>query len=139
MLNQITLMGRLTRNPELRYTKTSTPVASFSLAVERDYADESGHRKADFIDCVAWRNVGEFICDYFGKGNMIAVTGRLQLRDWTDERGNKRRSAEVIVERAFFCESKTKAAKDDESSFAPAGDGVPVFAEVSDEDGELPF
>ena len=97
MLNHITIMGRLTRDPELRYTATQTPVTSFTLAVDRDYANrETNERQTDFIDCVAWRSA-EFVSKYFQKGSLAVVSGRLQIRDWTDKEGNKRRSAEVNV------------------------------------------
>lgn len=132
MLNHITLMGRLTKDPELRYTPNNTPVASFSLAVERDF----GEKQTDFIECVAWKHTGEFISKYFAKGNMIAVSGRLQIRDWTDKGGNKRRSAEVVVESAYFCESK-KDRGEDRSDFSPVSKGA--FVEIGDEDGDLPF
>lgn len=138
MLNHITLMGRLTKDPELRYTSNNTPVASFSLAVERDF----GEKQTDFIECVAWRQTGEFISKYFAKGNMMAVSGRLQIRDWNDKDGNKRRSAEVVVESAYFCESKKDRDdyKTDEYRAATYEQGKHgVFAEVSDEDGEVPF
>jgi len=150
MLNHIVLMGRLTRDPELRYTQSNTPVASFTLAVERDIADKaSGQRQTDFIDCVAWSKTGEFVSKYFAKGNMTAVSGRLQIRDWTDRDNNKRRSAEVVVDNVYFCESKksrdsqTPGAASGTYS-APAGyseaaKGGSAFAELDDGDGELPF
>ena len=107
MLNHITLMGRLVRDPELRRTGTGIAVASFRIAVDRDYAPkDGGERKADFIDCVAWRQTGEFISKYFTKGRMIVVDGRLEMRDWTDKEGNKRRSAEVVADNCYFGESK---------------------------------
>ena len=138
MLNHITLMGRLTKDPELRYTSNNTPVASFSLAVERDF----GEKQTDFIECVAWRQIGEFISKYFAKGNMIAVSGRLQIRDWNDKDGNKRRSAEVVVESAYFCESKKDRDDYNTDEYRPATyeqGKQGVFVEVSDEDGGLPF
>ena len=107
MLNHITLMGRLVRDPELRRTGSGVAVASFRIAVDRDYSPkDGGERKADFIDCVAWRQTGEFISKYFAKGRMIVVDGRLEMRDWTDKEGNKRISAEVIVENAYFGDSR---------------------------------
>ena len=107
MLNHITLMGRLTRDPELRYTQSGTPVASFTLAVDRDFAaKDGGERQTDFIDCVAWRQTGEFVSKYFQKGSMAVVCGRLQIRDWQDKEGNKRRSAEVVTDNVYFGESK---------------------------------
>lgn len=125
MLNQITIMGRLTRDPELRYTQSNTPVASFTLAVDRDYAGE-GERRTDFIDCVAWKGAGEFVSKYFRKGSMAVVTGRLQIREWTDNNGNKRRNAEVIVGTVYFGEGKKDS-------------GDTQLRDVGDEDGELPF
>ncbi len=107
MLNHIVLMGRLTRDPELRRTGNGTAVASFTVAVDRDFTPkDGGERKTDFIDCVAWTHTGEFIAKYFTKGSMIAVEGRLELRDWNDRDGNKRRSAEVRVSNAHFCGGK---------------------------------
>ena len=147
MLNKIILMGRLTRDPELRHTQTGTAVASFSLAVDRDFKDKAtGDRTTDFIDVVAWRQTGEFVSRYFTKGRMAVVEGRLQIRDWTDKDGNKRRSAEVVADNVYFGDSK----RDAESagpyggrSPAPSGFGAPdmgdQFAELSDDDGELPF
>lgn len=144
MLNHIVLMGRLTRDPELRYTQSQTPVASFTLAVDRDYSGRDGAEKqTDFIDCVAWRSTAEFASKYFSKGRMVVATGRLQLRDWTDRDGNKRRSAEVVVDSMYFGDSK----KDGGGSQAPAADYSSQgygstgagFSELEDTDGELPF
>ena len=112
MLNKIFIMGRLTRDPELRHTQSGTAVASFSLAVDRDFKEQDGSRATDFIDCVAWRSSAEFVDKYFSKGRMAVVEGRLQIRDWTDKDGNKRRSAEVIVNSIYFGDSK----KDGDSS-----------------------
>ena len=110
MLNKIILMGRLTRDPELRHTQTGTAVASFSLAVDRDFKDKAtGDRTTDFIDVVAWRQTGEFVSRYFTKGRMAVVEGRLQIRDWTDKDGNKRRSAEVVADNVYFGDSKRDA------------------------------
>ena len=107
MLNHIVLMGRLTRDPELRYTQSQIPVASFSLAVDRDFGGrDGGEKQTDFIDCVAWRQTGEFVSKYFTKGSMAVVSGRLQIRDWTDRDGNKRRSAEVVADNVYFGDSK---------------------------------
>lgn len=106
MLNHITIMGRLTRDPELRRTGTGVAVASFTVAVDRDYAEKDKERETDFIDCVAWRSTGEFVSKYFAKGSMIVVSGRLQVRNWTDKDGNKRKNAEIIVDNAYFGESK---------------------------------
>ena len=107
MLNHIVIMGRLVRDPELRRTGSGIAVASFRVAVDRDFAPkDGGERKADFIDCVAWRQTGEFISKYFSKGRMIVVDGRLEMRDWTDKDGNKRTSAEIVVANAYFGDSK---------------------------------
>ena len=107
MLNHITIMGRLTRDPELRRTGSGIAVASFCVAVDRDFADkQSGEKETDFIDCTAWRQTGEFVSKYFKKGKMIVVSGRLQIRSWTDKDGNKRRSAEVVADNCYFAESK---------------------------------
>ena len=107
MLNHITIMGRLTRDPELRRTGSGIAVASFTLAVDRDFGGrDGGERETDFIDCVAWRQTGEFVSKYFTKGRMAVVSGRLQIRNWTDKDGNKRRSAEVVADNVYFGESK---------------------------------
>ena len=107
MLNHITIMGRLTRDPELRRTGSGIAVASFSLAVDRDYSPkDGGDRETDFIDCVAWRHTGEFVSKYFTKGSMIVVSGRLQIRSWTDMEGNKRRTAEVVADNVYFGDSR---------------------------------
>ena len=107
MLNHITIMGRLTRDPELRRTGSGIAVASFTVAVDRDFGGrEGGERETDFIDCVAWRQTGEFVSKYFTKGRMIVVSGRLQIRSWTDKDGNKRRTAEVVADNCYFGDSK---------------------------------
>ena len=107
MLNHITIMGRLTREPELRRTGSGIAVASFTVAVDRDFGGrDGGERETDFIDCVAWRQTGEFVSKYFTKGSMIVVSGRLQIRGWTDKDGNKRRTAEVVADNCYFGESK---------------------------------
>lgn len=121
MLNKIFIMGRLTRDPELRRTQNSTAVASFTLAVDRDFKGEDGKRATDFIDIVAWRAVAEFVAKYFTKGRMAIVEGRLQLRDWKDKDGNARRSAEVIADNVYFGDSKrdSGAAEDSLGNVAP--------------------
>ncbi len=141
MLNKIILMGRLTRDPELRHTQQGTPVASFTLAVDRDLKGQNGERATDFIDCVAWRGTADMVSKYFTKGRMAIAVGRLQLRDWTDRDGNKRRAAEVIVDQVYFGEPKREG---DGGNYAqaPANYGVPAgdqFAELPDDDGDLPF
>ena len=105
MLNHITIMGRLTRDAELRRTGNGTAVASFTVAVDRDHGAD-GQKETDFIDCVAWRGTGEFVSRYFGKGSMIVVSGRLQIRTWTDKDGNKRKAAEVVAEEVYFGEGR---------------------------------
>ena len=175
MLNHITIMGRLTRDPELRYTQSQTPVASFTLAVDRDFGGrDGGERQTDFIDCVAWRQTAEFVSKYFQKGSMAVVAGRLQIRDWTDRDGNKRRSAEVVAENVYFGESKRREegaparresyngggnsyGSDRGSSYGGGnsyssgnsgsynggnnsyGRGTSAFAELDEDDGDLPF
>lgn len=141
MLNHITIMGRMVRDPELRRTGSGVAVASFCVAVDRDFAPkDGGERKADFINCVAWRNTGEFIAKHFTKGRMIVVDGRLEMREWTDKDGNKRISAEVIVENAYFGDSK----RDSENSSATPNYGgyaaqAQNFAPLTDDDAQLPF
>lgn len=159
MLNHIVIMGRLTRDPELRYTQSQTPVASFTLAVDRDFGGRDGaERQTDFIDCVAWRSTAEFVSKYFQKGSMAVASGRLQLRDWTDRDGNKRRSAEVVVDNMYFGESKRRdngeggydANRSSYDANRDSGRGSyeapratnpapSPFAELGDDDGELPF
>ena len=110
MLNHITIMGRLTRDPELRRTGSGVAVASFTVAVDRDFGGrDGGEKETDFIDCVAWRQTGEFVSKYFTKGRMIVVSGRLQIRSWTDKDGNKRRTAEVVADNCYFGDSKRDA------------------------------
>lgn len=148
MLNHITIMGRLTRDPELRYTQSQTPVASFTLAVDRDFGGrDGGEKQTDFIDCVAWRQTAEFISKYFAKGSMAVVSGRLQIRDWTDREGGKRRSAEVVVDNIYFGDSKrrddgaprTESRPAFSDSYESVSPSASAFSELSDDDGELPF
>ena len=141
MLNHITVMGRMTRDPETRYTRNNTPVCSFTLAVERDRKNEDGSRETDFINCVAWRSTAEFISKYFRKGSMAVAAGRLQLRDWTDKDGNKRRQAEILCENVYFGESKSTGGGLDQHGYDDEGQkyGESPFNEIGDEDGELPF
>ena len=139
MLNTIALMGRLTRDPELRRTPSGVAVTSFTLAVDRDFKDADGVKKVDFIDCVAWKSNAENAARYLAQGRMVSVKGRLQLRDWTDKDGNKRRSAEVAVDSFYFADSRP----DSGGSFQPAAGGVnvtgPDFREIDEDDGDLPF
>ncbi|MEM5768915.1 MAG: single-stranded DNA-binding protein [Bacillota bacterium] len=160
MLNKIFIMGRMVRDSEIRHTSTNTPVASFTLAVDRDFKDKaSGEKQTDFIDCVAWRQTGEFVSRYFPKGRMAVVEGRLQIRDWTDKDGNKRRAAEIVADQVYFGDSKRDgegggysagysqggySAGGYSAPAAPSGYGAPPadgdqFAELSEDDGELPF
>ena len=140
MLNKIFIMGRLTRNPELRRTQNGTAVTSFALAVDRDFKNADGTKDTDFIDVVAWRNTAEFASKYFAKGRMAVVEGRLQMRDWTDKDGNKRRSAEVLADSIYFGDSRKDT---QDGSVHPASGGVnvsgPDFREVDEDDGDLPF
>ena len=164
MLNHITIMGRLTRDPELRRTGSGIAVASFTVAVDRDFGGrDGGEKETDFIDCVAWRQTGEFVSKYFTKGRMIVVSGRLQIRSWTDKDGNKRRTAEVVADNCYFGDSKRES--EGGSSYggntyggnsygsaysAPAGNNyggysapasAPAsdFAMLDDDDAQLPF
>ena len=160
MLNHIVLMGRLTRDPELRRTGTGIAVASFTLAVDRDYAPkDGGQRETDFIDIVAWRSTAEFVSKYFSKGRMAVVSGRLQIRPWEDKDGNKRRSAEVVADNVYFGDSKRDNAEgsfNQTQGYAQSFNQVPQqqpayqapqnvssaasdFSMLSDDDPELPF
>ena len=167
MLNHIVIMGRLTRDPELRRTGSGIAVASFTVAVDRDFSGrDGGERETDFIDCVAWRQTGEFVSKYFTKGRMIVVSGRLQIRSWTDKDGNKRRTAEVVADNCYFGDSKRDG--DNSGSYggnayggnsygnnnyggynapapsyggysAPAAAPASDFAMLEDDDAQLPF
>ena len=164
MLNHIVIMGRLTREPELRRTGSGIAVASFTVAVDRDFGGrDGGEKETDFIDCVAWRQTGEFVSKYFTKGRMIVVSGRLQIRSWTDKEGNKRRTAEVVADNCYFGDSKRDS--DSGSSYggnayggnsyggnsyaapapsyggysAPASAPASDFAMLDDDDAQLPF
>ena len=139
MLNHIVLMGRLTRDPELRRTGSGTAVASFTIACDRDFSSkDGGERETDFIDCVAWRQTGEVVSKYFTKGRMIVVSGRLQVRKWKNKEGENRYTTEVVADNVYFGDSK----KEESNSYgaapyptAPASD----FAMLDDEDAQLPF
>ena len=131
MLNKCFLLGRLTKDPEIRRTNGGAAVTSFTLAVDRDFKS-NGEKETDFIDVVAWRNTAEFVSKYFSKGRMAIVEGRLQIRDWTDKNGNKRRTAEVVADNVYFGDSKRENKEDPEYKQAD-------LAEISEEDGELPF
>ena len=159
MLNHIVLMGRLTRDPELRRTGSGVAVASFSIAVDRDFGSrDGGEKETDFIDIVAWRSTAEFVSKYFTKGRMAVVSGRLQIRNWNDKEGNKRRSAEVVADNVYFGDSKPSGQEGGfggAQSFGAApqsfggGYSAPAapqaapsgsdFAMLEDDDSELPF
>jgi single-strand DNA-binding protein len=149
MLNHIVLMGRLTRDPELRSTQSGVSVASFRIAVDRDFGrGENGEKQTDFIDVVAWRQTGEFVARNFHKGSMAAVSGRLQIREYTDRDGNRRTAAEVVADNVYFGESRRDGAPAGDSAYENRGSynkpaSAPSYAdngfsEVAD-DGELPF
>ena len=146
MLNHITIMGRLTRDPELRRTGSGVAVASFTVAVDRDFSGkDGGEKETDFIDCVAWRSAGEFVSKYFSKGRMIVVSGRLQIRSWTDKDGNKRRTAEVVADNCYFGDSKKEQTTGGNSygnygGYAtPAGVPASDYTMLDDDDAQLPF
>lgn len=144
MLNKIFIMGRLTRDPELRRTQSGTAVTSFAVAVDRDHKAQNGEKETDFIDVVAWRSTAEYVAKYFTKGRVAVVEGRLQMRDWTDRDGNKRRSAEVIADSVYFGDSKRDGGEHTTyGGYRPAGSAVNVsadgFDEIDDEDGDTPF
>ena len=123
MLNHITLMGRLTRDPELRRTQSGIPVASFTLACDRDFGEKGQEKETDFVDVVAWRNTAEFVAKYFAKGRMAVVAGRLQIRNWTDKDGSKRRNAEILADSVYFGDSKQDGQKQQ-----PATDYAPQYS-----------
>lgn len=140
MLNKIFVMGRLTRDPELRRTNSGTAVTSFTLAVDRDFKNADGTKETDFIDCVAWRSTAEFAAKYFTKGRMAVVEGKLQIRDWQDKDGNKRRNAEVIADNVYFGDSRSdNASGGHQAAKAPVNVDAEDFAEVEDDDSDLPF
>ena len=145
MLNHIIIMGRLARAPELRHTQTGTPVATFRMAVDRDFKDKNtGERQSDWIDVVAWRSTGEFAARYLSKGRMAVVEGRLQMREWTDKEGARRTSAEVVADHVYFADSRrdgdsanTSSEYQARSDYGAPG-GKDQFDELAD-DGDLPF
>ena len=154
MLNHIIIMGRLTRDPELRRTGSGIAVASFTVAVDRDFSGKDSEKETDFIDCVAWRNTGEFVSKYFTKGRMIVVSGRLQIRNWNDKDGNKRRTAEVVADSCYFGDSKKDGDNSGGSyggnSYNASGYGAPGYSAppaypqsnfevIEDDDAQLPF
>ena len=142
MLNKIIIMGRLTRDPELRRTGSGTAVTSFSLACDRDFKSQSGDKETDFIDVVAWKNTAEFVSKYFSKGRMAVVEGRLQIRDWTDKAGNKRTTAEVVADNVYFADSKRSESNDNQKENFNALSGRvsdDFVAALNDDTSELPF
>ena len=164
LLNHITVMGRLTRDPELRRAGDGKAVANFTVACERDFG-QNGQKETDYFDCVAWRQTGEFVSKYFRKGSMIVVSGRLQIRSWTDKDGNKRKSAEIVADNCYFGESKKSAesngvtvsgglpeaggfpetmayaekARNMDFNIPYPGGGTEPYAMLDDDDGQLPF
>ena len=141
MLNKIIIMGRLTRDPELRRTGSGTAVTSFSLACDRDFKSQSGDKETDFIEVVAWKNTAEFVSKYFSKGRMAVVEGRLQIRDWTDKAGSKRTTAEVVADNVYFADSKRSESNENqkENFNALSGSVSDDFVPISEEYGEIPF
>lgn len=148
-LNHVTIMGRMTRDPEIRRTGSGIAVTSFTVAVDRDFSGkDGGEKETDFIDCVAWRQTGEFVSKYFKKGSMAVVSGRLQIRGWTDKDGNKRKAAEIVADNVYFGESKqsrysTHAQGGDNDSHVsysgPASSPAQDFVLLDDDDAQLPF
>ena len=147
MLNQVAIQGRLVRDPELRRTDSGKAVASFSLACDRDFKNQqTGEKEVDFIECVAWGGTAEMVEKYFHKGQMAVATGRLQLRNWTDKNGQKRRTAEILVNSIYFCGSKesgTQASSGADNGYSAPAYQAPApaanFAELEDDDAQLPF
>lgn len=137
MLNRCIIMGRLTRDPELRRTQSGKAVTSVTLAVDRDFNGQNGEKETDFIDIVAWGNTAEFLCNYFSKGRMAVAEGRLQIRDWTDKDGNKRRNAEIIVSNVYFGDRRETTKQ--EQNLNQLAEAVAGFAEIDPADGQLPF
>ena len=148
MLNKIFLQGRLVADPELRHTQSGIPVASFRIAVDRDYKNQNGEKETDFINIVAWRGIGEFVSRYFYKGRMAIVVGQLQIREYTDRDGNRRYATEVVANNIYFGDSKKDSStgnnntgQESYSNYGPPDGGVGngAFSELTDDDGELPF
>lgn len=147
MLNSISIMGRLSSDPQLRRTASGKAVASFSVACERDFKNQqTGEKEVDFIECVAWGGTAEMVEKYFHKGQMAVATGRLQLRGWTDKNGQKRRQAEILVSNVYFCGSKesgTQASSGADNGYSTPAYQAPApaanFEELEGEDERLPF
>ena len=141
MLNKVVIMGRFTKDPELRRTGSGTAVTSFSMACDRDFKSQSGDKETDFIEVVAWKNTAEFVSKYFSKGRMAVVEGRLQIRGWTDKAGSKRTTAEVVAENVYFADSKRSEFNENqkENFNALSGRLSDDFVPISEEGGEIPF
>ena len=140
MLNRVIVMGRLVRDPELRRTQSGTAVTSVRIAVDRDFKDQNGEKQADFFDVVAWKSTAEFVAKYFTKGRMAVVEGRLQTREWTDRNGNKRVTTEIVADTVYFADSKQGISREQqEANFQRLSESADQFAEIGQEDGELPF
>lgn len=142
MLNKSILMGRLVRDPELRRTNSNTAVASFTLAVQRDYKDGNGKYATDFIDCIAWGKLAEFVHQWFKRGSMAIVVGRLQSRQWQDKNGNNRTTIEVVADEVQFGESKKSSSPQNTQTYPQSDPYAPInsdFAELPDNDGDVPF
>ena len=139
MLNKIFLQGRLVADPELRHTQQGTPVASFRLAVDRDYKNQNGKKDVDFINIVAWRGTAELVSRYFSKGRMAVVEGRLQMRNYTDKDGNKRIAAEVVANNIYFGDSKRDSEPGTNAAYDGSPSMPPEMGELEEDDGELPF
>lgn len=135
MLNHITIMGRFTKDPEMRRTGSGVAVTSFTIACDRDFG-QNGEKETDFIDVTCWRNTAEFVSKYFTKGRMAVVSGRLQIRKWTDKNGNERRSAEVVADNVYFGDSKSSS---NAQNFVPSGEPLQEYAVVDGDDDSLPF
>ena len=141
MLNKVVIMGRFTKDPELRRTGSGAAVTSFSLACDRDFKSQSGDKETDFIEVVAWKNTAEFVSKYFSKGRMAVVEGRLQIRDWTGKSGNKRTTAEVVADNVYFADSKRSESNDNqrENFNALSGRLNDDFVPISEYGGDIPF
>lgn len=142
MLNHISIMGRLCGDPQLRRTGNGVPVATFTIASDRDFGSKGQEKETDFIDVVAWRSTAEFVEKYFSKGRMAVVSGRLQVRNWTDKEGSKRKTAEIVAESVYFGDSKSDGSQRNQAQVsdpAPAQVSTQDFALMTDDDSELPF
>lgn len=139
MLNRVIITGRLTKDPELKRTGSGTAVTSFTVACERDFKDQNGKKETDFLDVVAWKNTAEFVTKYFAKGRMAVIEGRLQTRSWKDQNGNNRKNTEIVAENIYFGDSKQSESYAERNEVPDVPAVEPEFAEIKEEDGELPF